>query len=383
MTISTKRCTLRFGELEISVSAPTSNYNFLSNELGALISNAASLNPLAEISYDKEDFDLSESPTFRMPLNLIAPKLNGVLICSSKQGEPNLKVSIFESSWPLSPSDYPIWQRPRKYLGALKRQFSNTRFLSDQEKFQVSLVIHCVESLVCLLGVEKNVGLLHSSAFSLDGDCQLFAGTGGVGKSTAILQLINRHPELRFVTDDWAIIHPNGNVCHYPRKINVYAYNTVGFPQIEDVIFSSRTWLDKFHWNQTRKKHGVNGTARRVSANDLYGSSTPALNSQVSNIFFLNRGGCDRFDVRPMSSTDFARRMSLILLSERSMLFGALCRWHATTHNLPLLDYQDLLTKTERLYRDFASNAKVHLVSIPQSTSPSELANYIEKIALK
>jgi hypothetical protein len=154
-------------------------------------------------------------------------------------------------------------------LRAWRSRWRNIQYATSDE--MVGQTIHEL-ALVPSLYFEAPMVPLHASAFSLPGrGAVAIGGTGGVGKTTAALDLCLRHGAA-FAADDIAVldragwIHPN---LAYPK---IYAYNLHGDPQVRSRVLDDATLTSRMQWRGREWRAGPALVRRRVSPLALYGS---------------------------------------------------------------------------------------------------------------
>ena len=116
----------------------------------------------------------------------------------------------------------------------------------------------------------KNMFILHGSALATkDGKVVMIGGTGGTGKTSTLISLGKRN-DIYFVCDDLCIINNSGQVFvnySYPK---VYAYNTVGSKEFENMIIENDSYFGKFQWEFKKKTKGLSSVRRRIKPTQLY-----------------------------------------------------------------------------------------------------------------
>ncbi len=113
----------------------------------------------------------------------------------------------------------------------------------------------------------KDVVPIHAASVTIAGNACLLAGTGGVGKSSAMLAL-RRNADVGFVSDDIVVLSDtarvNGNMA-WPK---IYGYNCIG-NTMKSEILAGRGWIDRAHFN-IRNRLNSASVRRKMSPDRLY-----------------------------------------------------------------------------------------------------------------
>lgn len=142
---------------------------------------------------------------------------------------------------------------------------------------------------------------VHASCMTVDGAAFLLAGTGGAGKSAAMLAM-RRHERVGFVCDDIAVmsIAPSSRSMVYANMAwpKIYGYDCFG-NELGDLILEGRGWVDRTHF---RVKNWIDPAIvrRKIRPDHLYREIEP-LAAPASRLYYVVREGIP--DIR-MSALD-------------------------------------------------------------------------------
>lgn len=147
---------------------------------------------------------------------------------------------------------------------ALVAKFFSMEFSTDVEAFEQ--ILH---ELVLVPSVYffDDLSIVHAAALALGDRAVLVAGTGGTGKTSALLALRN-NDDISFITDDIAIISRDGKVFPNLAWPKVYGYNLSSYITKSELLKGRGRW-DRFQFNYRLRKN-PEGVRRKVRPDKLY-----------------------------------------------------------------------------------------------------------------
>jgi hypothetical protein len=167
----------------------------------------------------------------------------------------------------------------RNIINSLHKFYDQT-YLGRTGVMAIDVTYGIIEPLFNYFGVEEGRCLIHASAVKYDGETMVFAGEGGVGKTSMLLSTPKEDAE--FFGDDFVGIDADGNIYPYPKKLMIYGHNTLGL----DYDNPSDSIFDRMHWN-ARFSISPSMVRRRIKFNEL-GFDTANKDSDPE-LYFLGR----------------------------------------------------------------------------------------------
>lgn len=167
---------------------------------------------------------------------------------------------------------------------------------------------------------------VHASCMTVDGAACLLAGTGGAGKSAAILAL-RRDERVGFVCDDIAIMSatsPSHSVVYanmaWPK---IYGYDCAG-NELEGVLLGGRGWVDRSHF---RTKNWINpaGVRRKIRPDHLYREIEPVA-APASRLYYVIRESVSEMKLATLD-TSSAVEMTIAVISAEYSIFHDHLHW--------------------------------------------------------
>lgn len=141
---------------------------------------------------------------------------------------------------------------PSHLLPAGVRRFLDWTYLTDDARSAKHFVYEMFDYLSQIAQLKVGQTLLHASAVGHGDSATVFAAWGGIGKTSAMLQLVMRHG-CRFLADDLAVVDRSGIVYRHPKRMQVYAYNLVDMPELTRALRAQQSPLDKVSWRLHRR----------------------------------------------------------------------------------------------------------------------------------
>lgn len=108
---------------------------------------------------------------------------------------------------------------------------------------------------------------IHAASVTIGSSACLLAGTGGAGKSSAMLAL-RSNEDASFVSDDIVVMSASGRVHGNMAWPKIYGYNCVG-NQMKSEILAGRGLIDRAHFNIKNRINSSN-VRRKMSPDRLY-----------------------------------------------------------------------------------------------------------------
>ncbi len=178
-----------------------------------------------------------------------------------------------------------------------------------------------------LLLFSDDVAPVHASAIANEQRSLCFGGTGGVGKTSLLLSAALQH-KYKFYSDDIAFIDTKGMLWPNFAYPKIYAYNTIGQPDLLKKIFSYSGTLDRLQWEYKKKLRGNTKARRRVSPQIFFGEISPEP-VNVTDFLFLFRKKQNMYSVENIELQKIQSMNLQIILSEYADLFRHV-HWHET-----------------------------------------------------
>jgi hypothetical protein len=284
------------------------------------------------------------------------------------------------ASVPLTPSgpDVPIMIRRTaarpKGVSETVRRFRDWNYLTDTEVRAKDIFYGIIDPTVFLSALRNDTVYVHASAVATDDGAYLFAGWGGSGK-TSIASLLALQSGFKFLSDDLTPIDGNGTVYPYPKKLQVYGYNTVNEPRLSRLLYAQMTPLDRFQWHLRLGLKGPDRVRRRVNPADIYGATAIATRpARLKAIWFLERTDSQSITSRPSTASELARRLTNVIAKEFNDTLLNLYAYRSSGGSAP--EPGNILERYRETYYKAFKGAQTEIVSVPINTRPSGLLHF-------
>jgi hypothetical protein len=172
-------------------------------------------------------------------------------------------------------------------------------------RMAVSMVHHMlVHGCLRYLCSAHDAMMLHASALSQGGRSLLFAGSGGVGKTTVSSILLDQgSPGWELHADDYVFVGSAGDTYAYPSRSHLYADYLKAVPSASKKLSARQ----RVHLN-------VFGTVRRVSGDRikwplrvepglLWPDRVSAPHAQLQALLLLESGRAEQINLEPISDS--------------------------------------------------------------------------------
>lgn len=152
----------------------------------------------------------------------------------------------------------------------------------------------------------------------------IFGGTGGVGKTSSLLEL-GKNNDWVFLSDDMVVVDEEGFI--YPNYAfpKVYAYNTIDDKSLEKNILYNLSFFNKMQWKFKKIKNKAS-VRRRISPDNLY--NTCQIETKLNKNLFLFRGNfTDNIKLEKIDNVRSAELEEKIIIPEYESIYKYI-RWY-------------------------------------------------------
>jgi len=247
----------------------------------------------------------------------------------------------------------------RSVLRRLRRLLS-MEYSTEVERFeQILYELILVPTVYFLPGL----ALVHAASVGTEKGCVLLTGTGGVGKSSALLSAAE-NKEIAFISDDIAVIDEAGLVYANFAWPKIYGYNCVG-NNMQQELMKGRGVVDKLHFS-IRNKLNPSRVRRKIRPDRLF-KKYIANGCPLKETLFLFRENVDGVQLESMSRDVAVRMISEVMSAEYYVLHKYL-NWEAYnalgTGRTPLITMDGTIRKWEEVL-DKALQTNIRKMAIP------------------
>lgn len=221
-----------------------------------------------------------------------------------------------------------------------------------------------------------DLAVIHSAAVAVHERVVLLAGTGGTGKSSAILAL-RKMRGISFVSDDITVLSHTGVV--YPNLAwpKIYGYNLSSYISKHELL-KGRGVVDKFHFD-VKLKYNPRSVRRKMHPDALYGL-VENRGLPIHKIIYLFRGNGQDMFVRDLNSP-MAIEMAIQVMKAEYAVFHNFLQWDkynslASGMN-PVLDVDKVFDQWRNNLRAALRRAEIKLLHIPVRVKHVEYLEFI------
>lgn len=231
--------------------------------------------------------------------------------------------------------------------------------------------------LIPFVMLKRNKSLIHSSGVTNGKRAVLIGGTGGVGKTSTLLNLAKMDENISFLNDDMAVLDSEGFAYPNFAYPKIYAYNTINNPYLERLILEKRSFLNKLHWKKRSKKNKA-GVRRRISPVKLFKGPIITDKTKIDSIMILNRTFDKDVSIKKRDIKWLNEVMNRIILTEYFNAFNRYYLWFEVNSLYNNFDDLSPMFKTRNFDSKF--NPIIKQVNIPVSMEHSHLKNTLTSI---
>jgi hypothetical protein len=261
---------------------------------------------------------------------------------------------------------------------------------ADHPNFLINLYVQ-------ILLVEQNCTLIHASAYQAkSGKINIFTGAGGTGK-TAILGYAVSEMDLKYLGDDLVIINLSKECLSFPRHFVLKKYHSQIYSKIfsESKIYNlNLSYLKRLLYENLPfvgiikkflKKIGfyyrIADKIRpkdflvTISPEKIFGINKFVNSSAIGSIIYLDKTIDNNFAINPTSMQILSNRIMSVIHHEFRDYNSHLLSLGA----LNVINYNIYMKNTSEILNDILNNIELFELSVPNSSSPTDLINFLIK----
>lgn len=325
----------------------------------ALLAECLALYPDAGDADPQVAIRITQKMSPRTPSS-VNPKAHGKFPHGMRTSFP--AVDVYWAWSGLGCLDIEVAQKARHGIKQKIRKLLSMEYSSDVESFEQ--ILHEFV-LVPSAYFFKDVALIHASCVTVDGNACLLAGTGGAGKSAAMLAL-RQDERIGFVSDDITIVsaatsHAHANMA-WPK---IYGYNCTG-NALKSEILAGRGWIDKAHFSIKNWLNSA-GVRRKIRPDRLY-HHVESASAPLSRLYYAVREDVPDIRVSPLGVTN-AVEMTIAVITAEYSIFHDHLHWEQynalATVQAPMLTMDEVIENWRLVLSRCLAGVGCFKVSIP------------------
>jgi hypothetical protein len=227
--------------------------------------------------------------------------------------------------------------------------------------------------------LQYNSAFIHAGIVDIDGSGTVLAGTGGAGKTSTTLELLEDQNG-NYLSEDFGIIGGDGSLYYSPRFMTIYHSDYIhGQSNLTSYIDRELTGLDRFHW-LAQIKLGRN-PRRKVSPMDVLGESSIRTESEVQRAIYLSRQNMSDISVNKIPTSEFVYRSLSASFRELKRFYNLLCQTESVGDedvNIPSIT--NLMDHTRSVYSTCFSKADTYHIKVPIGEGPKAVVSEIKSL---
>lgn len=248
--------------------------------------------------------------------------------------------------------------------------------LLPSESVAKNFMYNVFDYLTQLANLELGQSYVHASSFERDGRGVVMAAWGGVGKTTAMLKLVGENG-WRFLSDDLGLVDDAGTLWRTPKRMQVYAYNLEGQPQLYRTLMGQRSLLDRAAWHVRRATGGLDKVRRRVSAEELFGPERVASQARLTQVFAMERADVPTVRIEAIDTREVVRRATATMMREVQPMGDLISAMYSGSRHPVLPTHEQFLQRTAAALERAFAGVPVRLIRVPLRANPDDLAEFL------
>lgn len=298
-------------------------------------------------------------------------------------GSVTTRFSFIDVSWVPSEDPPRLTARvsfvPNRFKLSLRQRLQTMEYSTELELFEQ--VLH-ERVLVPAMYFFRDRVIVHAAAVVTSGRGVLLTGTGGTGKTSGLLAL-RRESNVAFLSDDIAVMAPDGDVFPNLAWPKIYGYN-LGSSIGRSELLGKRGVIDRLHFNA---RYGANPSKvrRKVRPEDLY-AEVAKTSVPLGAALFLFREARSDLIVEQLPAS-VAVDMSIAVMHTEYFDFHRFYHWDEYNSlalgKAPLLNLEGVIRGWRAHLLDIFSRATVKIVRVPVAIPHDEYLSEVKRLILE
>lgn len=233
--------------------------------------------------------------------------------------------------------------------------------------------------LIALSLLKQECVFVHSGVVEKKDEAVILAGSGGCGKTSTIMELLQREG-WKYISEDFAIISAEGKVYNFPRKLAIYASDLrFGNIALNQGINNNLTFFERFKWYFFDKLG--KDPLYHLRPSQVLGNNKLADSADISKVFFLTRISIGSFIARKdITDSELNKRICSSSFREIKEMFEIILNVQANGDAecagcFPTIE--DIYKNYEEILSKAFSKAEKGLILVPLNSAPNHI---IERI---
>lgn len=255
------------------------------------------------------------------------------------------------------------------------------KFRTMEYSTETERLVQILHELVLVPSVYffNDLSIVHAAVIAKEGGATLLAGTGGTGKTSALLAL-RKSDKHSFVSDDIAIVSKDGYVFPNLAWPKVYGYNLSSYIT-KDELLKGRSKIDRIQFDYRLKRNPK--TVRRKLRPDILYKNCEINPIPIKEVIYLFRDDSSQMNLQPLDTIK-AIDMGVCVMKTEYGVFHNFIEWdnyNSLGKGLdPIIDLGVVFeTWKENLTSSF-ENVDIKMLSIPYDVPHEEYLDFMNKL---
>jgi hypothetical protein len=267
-----------------------------------------------------------------------------------------------------------VTTKGRRPLNDHYKRAWNWNFLAPWETTAKNFMYDLFDLVAGAAVLEKNASYLHASTCCRNEEGLALIAWGGIGKTTSVLKLVNED-RWKYLSDDLGLVDGDGRLWRTPRRLQIYAYNLEGQPQLFDQVMEGRGPIDRINWHWRLFRFGGKKVRRRIDAEELFGPELVGDSAPLKRAIFLERADVSQMQWSELDTDELAHRSATILIDELNTLTDVAVAAESHGIDVGIPGVEELRANSRDILTRAFADVPTHLLRIPVDADPDELAH--------
>jgi len=231
-------------------------------------------------------------------------------------------------------------------------------------------------SIIAIALLKKNSAFIHAGVLARNNDAIILSGTGGCGKTSTVLDLLENH-NFEYLSEDFGIVSSTGNASHCNKTISLFNSDIAHGNKLAKHAVTTLPFYKKVRWEFLTRVLRINPIIK-AKPSSFKTVEIPDKSVKIKYGLHLSRQNVSDLSLNKMELTEYVSRSAnasgreLKPLSEVLKLISA---------NAPFdygyWDDSKLTREMEKTYLKAFNNIEIFELVIPHKATPKSVSEFL------
>jgi hypothetical protein len=227
--------------------------------------------------------------------------------------------------------------------------------------------------------LKHDATFLHAGIYADEKGATALTGTGGCGKTSCVFDILAKHPQSSYLSEDFGIVTAQGQAHYNPKFVSIYKSDTRQ-SLLRDFVQQGLPWQQKPYWYAYDLLRG--NPRVKAAPSDVLGRHRICPRAELQRVVFLLRGDFPELEATAVDADALAARCCSVALREMKFVLELLHLMDA--NRLPDMKFPtpaEWEASQRKLYRKIFEPVDRFVVRVPVACPPDVLGQFVQGLS--